>query len=119
MPKRRVRGGSRAERARERLLSRLPDLGKVLRGTVVERYRRCGRADCHCAQAGDPGHGPAYYLMVTIGRGQTVQIYVPREHRREAEAWVRNFQRARGTLEEISAVNRKFLKEGELFGPKK
>jgi len=26
---------------------------------------------------------------------------------------------ARGTLEEISAVNRKFLKEGELFGPKK
>lgn len=118
MAKRRVRGGSRAERARERLLARLPDLGKVLRGTVVQRYRRCGRADCHCAQPGERGHGPAYYLMVTVGRGQTVQIYVPREHKREAEAWVRNFQRARETLEEISAVNRKLLKEGELFGPR-
>ena len=53
--------------ARERLLGQLPDLRQVLRGSLVTRYRRCGRRNCHCANEGDPGHGPAYYLMVTTG----------------------------------------------------
>lgn len=113
--RRKSAGGGREKRQRDRLLSRLPDLDKVLRGSLVTRYRRCGRANCHCALAGDPGHGPAYYLMVTLAPGETVQIYVPKEHKQEVEAWIDNFRRARETLEGISAVNRKLLKQGKLF----
>lgn len=103
------------ERKRERLLGQLPDLGHILRGSLVTRYRRCGRTNCHCASDGDPGHGPAYYLMVTIAPGKTAQVYVPKEQKDEVEAWLANFQRARQKLDEISTLNRTLLKQGRLF----
>jgi hypothetical protein len=106
----------RAVAARERLLAQLPDLRQVLRGSLVMRYRRCGRASCHCAAKGERGHGPAYYLMVTVAPGQTLQIYVPREHKTAVEGWIENFRLARERLEEISTLNRELLKQGELFG---
>ena len=81
----------------------------------MERYRRCGRPNCHCAKEGDPGHGPAYYLMVTVGPGKTVQVYVPREHKREVERWIKNFRKTQEVLEEVSALNRRLLKDGRLF----
>jgi len=108
-------GSTREARQRERLLSRLPHLAEVLRGTLVTRYRRCGRPNCHCARRGDRGHGPAYYLMVTVSSGKTVQIYVSKEQKREVEAWIKNFRRAREILERISTTNRELLRQGKLF----
>ena len=102
-------------RARERLLARLPDLREVLRGSLVTRYRRCGRQGCHCAQEDDRGHGPAYYLMVTLAAGQTIQVYVPQNYRKQVERWLKNFRRARETLEAVSTLNRSLLKQGRLF----
>ena len=109
---------ARVRRARERqdrLLARLPDLREILRGSLVERYRRCGRPNCHCARKDDPGHGPAYYLVVTVGSGETVQIYVRPEERAAVEGWIENFQRVRRTLEKVSAINRGLLRDGHLF----
>ena len=54
---------------------------------LVTRFRRCGQARCRCAGQDDPGHGPAYYLMVTVAPGKTVQVYVPKEHKKLVEAW--------------------------------
>jgi hypothetical protein len=104
-----------SKRARERLLAQLPDLRQILRGSLVTRYRRCGRSNCHCAAPQDPGHGPAYYLMVTTGPGETVQIYVPARIKPDVEAWLENFQRVRDTLEQISSINRELLRQGRLF----
>jgi hypothetical protein len=101
--------------AQKRLLDQLPDLRQVLRGSLVTRYRRCGRSNCHCATEGDPGHGPAYYLMVTVGAGRTLQVYVPKEHKTAVESWIKNFQVARDKLERISTLNRELLKRGKLF----
>ena len=105
----------RALAARERLLARLPDLRQILRGSLVTRYRRCGHANCHCASEGDPGHGPSYYLMVTVAPAQTLLIYVPKQDKAAVLSWIRNFQRAREKLEQISTLNRELLKRGELF----
>jgi hypothetical protein len=115
MKKKTQRGTAHLLRRRERLIEGLPDLREVLRGSLVTRYRRCGRANCHCAREGDPGHGPAYYLVVTVAPGQTLQVYVPRAKREEVEKWISNFNRARHTLEEISSVNRTLLVQGKLF----
>jgi hypothetical protein len=103
-------------RRRDRHLDQLPDLREVLRGSLVTRYRRCGRANCHCAREGDPGHGPAYYLVVTVSPGETVQVYVPREKEEEVRKWIGNFNRVRQILEEISSINRTLLRQGKLFG---
>ena len=40
-------------RQRQRLLAKLPDQGQILRGSLVTRYRRCGKAGCHCAGTSD------------------------------------------------------------------
>ena len=53
--------------------------------------------------------------MVTVGPGQTVQVYVRQEQKEQVERWIQNFRLARETLEEISNVNRRLLKEGTLF----
>jgi len=53
--------------------------------------------------------------VVTVGRGKTVQVYVPREHKENVERWIANFRLARQRLEEISALNRALLREGALF----
>jgi hypothetical protein len=113
--RKRSRGATQLLRRRERLIEGLPDLGEILRGSLVTRYRRCGRANCHCARERDPGHGPAYYLVVTVAPGQTLQVYVPREKRKEVQEWIRNFNRAKHALEEISSVNRTLLRQGKLF----
>lgn len=113
--KRKIARPRRAVAARERLLAQLPDLRQVLRGSLVTRYRRCGRASCHCAAKGERGHGPAYYLMVTVAPGQTLQIYVPGEQKTAVEGWIENFRLAREKLEAISTLNRKLLKRGELL----
>lgn len=115
MARKKPLGTARAKRSRERLLGRLPDLREILRGSLVTRYRRCGGKTCHCAMEGDPGHGPAYYLMVTVGPGNTLQIYVPKEHKEEIEIWIENFQRVRQTLEDISTLNRDLLRQGKLL----
>ena len=113
--RRTVRGKSGRGDSRGRFLARLPDLREVLRGSLVKRFRRCGRGSCHCAEEGDPGHGPAYFLMVTLAPGKTIQVYVPAEHKKAVQMWIKNFQQARRILEKVSTVNRGLLKRGKLF----
>lgn len=100
---------------RELLIEGLPDLREILRGSLVTRFRRCGKGGCHCARKGDPGHGPAYYLVVTVGPRKTVQVYVPKNRKEQVEHWIANFTEARQRLEEISSFNRALLREGRLF----
>ena len=50
-------------RRRQALLRQLPSLKEILRGSLIERYKRCGKPGCKCADG--PGHGPKYYLSVS------------------------------------------------------
>src|SRR6516164_10186560 len=50
-------------RRRRRIVRDLPPIEQVLRGTLVETYKRCGRQNCHCVDG--PGHGPKRYLSVS------------------------------------------------------
>jgi len=45
------------ERDRE-LKARLAQLGEMRPGSLVERYRKCGKPNCHCARPGDRDTGP-------------------------------------------------------------
>lgn len=110
-----LKGKSGRDDSRGRFLAGLPDLREVLRGSLVKRFRRCGRGSCHCAEKGDPGHGPAYFLMVTLAPGKTIQVYVPAEHKKAVQMWINNFQRARKILEKVSTINRGLLKRRKLF----
>src|ERR1700745_3622742 len=48
-------------RRRQALLRQLPPLKAILRGSLIERYKRCGKPGCKCADG--PGHGPKYLSL--------------------------------------------------------
>ncbi len=103
-------------RRRAQLLARLPDLERLLRGSLVQRYKKCGKPGCHCA--GGPGHGPAFYLSVTLGPGKTRSYYIPADLRRRIAKYLRNYRSLRRLVEEIIRLNRELLEQGALDEPR-
>jgi hypothetical protein len=98
-------------REREALLDQLPSLETVLRGSLVERYTRCGKPGCHCAEG--KGHGPKYYLSVSFPGERPRMDYVPQELEPKAREYLNNLQRAREVLEQICEINRELLHRRE------
>lgn len=56
------------EERRAELYEQIADTGDFRRGSVTTNYRRCGKANCACAEAGHPGHGPRH-LWTRSGPG--------------------------------------------------
>ena len=54
-----------------------PRSKSILRGSLIERYKRCGKPGCKCADG--PGHGPKYYLSVSYPGLRPQMDYVPQE----------------------------------------
>lgn len=48
------------EQQRAQLYEELARTGDLRRGSITATYRRCGKADCACAHADHPGHGPRH-----------------------------------------------------------
>jgi len=92
---------------RQRLLAKLPPLEEVLRGSLIERAVRCGKASCRCA-AGEL-HDSAY-LSVTHRGGGTEQISVPRELLRNVRHGIAVYLQWWEILEQVSAINRDLLR---------
>jgi hypothetical protein len=104
------------KRRRTRLAERVPDLERLLRGSLVERYKKCGRPGCHCVRG--RGHGPASYLSITLGPGRTRSYYVPAELRGAIARYLGNYRRLRALLEQIIAINRELLERHALDDPR-
>jgi hypothetical protein len=64
------------QRKREQLKSQLSQIGEMRPGSLVARFRRCGKPSCHCAQKGAKGHGPSYSLTHPVA-GKTVTRIIP------------------------------------------
>jgi len=93
---------------REILASGLPSFAQIVRGSLVTRYRRCGKPTCHCLKG--RGHGPAHYLVVTLRPGKTEQILLSEEMLPVARQFLDNYQCWWAALEKVSAVNRRLLR---------
>jgi len=96
---------------RKALLRQLPPLNAILRGSLIERYKRCGKPGCKCAEG--RGHGPKYYLSVSYPGLQPQMDYVPQEYYEQTSAFIANYHRAREILEEICEINRELLQRRE------
>lgn len=58
------------ETQRQELYQQLSRLGDFRPGTISVNYRRCGKANCACAQPEHRGHGPQY-LWTTTQKGKS------------------------------------------------
>jgi hypothetical protein len=94
-------------RRRRQLLRQLPPLDRLLRGSLIERYKPCGKPGCKCAHG--PGHGPKYYLSVSH-YGQRPQMdYIPQDYQSQASECLANYHRLREILDDVCAINHELL----------
>jgi hypothetical protein len=108
MPK---KSAAALRRRRQALLRQLPPLAALLRGSLIERYKPCGKPGCKCARG--RGHGPKYYLSVSFPRLRPQMDYVPQEYYDQTKQFLAKYHRARETLEEICEINRELLRRRE------
>ena len=98
---------ARALRAREKLLSKLPVTGELLRGSLLERTVRHTK-DCPKCARGE-GHR-VFVLTVSYAGGRTRQISVRRERVPEVRRWLDNYQKLKETIETICEINHDLLR---------
>src|SRR5260370_36738669 len=97
------KSSSALRKRRQSLLRKLPPLDAVLRGSLIERYKRCGNPNCKCAAG--PGHGPKFYLSVSYPGRSPQMDYVPQADYAQISERVANYTLVREILEEISEIN--------------
>src|SRR5271168_1550823 len=99
---------------RRRLVRDLPPIEQLLRGTLVETYKRCGRPNCHCVDG--PGHGPKRYLSISQPGGRPRRDCVPNGVHVQVAELIDNFRKMREMPNEICAINAELLRRREDLG---
>src|SRR5215831_10695586 len=94
-------------RARDKLISKLPVSGELLRGTLLERTVR-HRSGCPKCARGE-GHR-VFVLTVSYGSGRTRQFSVRRERVEEVRHWLANYQNLKEKIEAICELNHDLLR---------
>lgn len=61
---------------RDQLKADLTSVGDMRPGSLVPRFRKCGKPSCHCTKKDDAGHGPSYSLTHAVS-GKTVTHVIP------------------------------------------
>lgn len=90
---------------RDQLKVRLAEMGDMRPGSLVERFRKCGRPTCHCAEKKSPGHGPCYSLTHSV-EGKTVTRIIPQGAAVErAREQIAEYHRFRHLVRELIVVS--------------
>ena len=95
------------EQRRDVLLGRLHQLPNLMRGTVYERPRKCGRSSCTCAGADGPKH-TTRQLVVNL-KGRTHTRYVRTGEMEKVQALVAAYAELWEIVTELTEVNLELL----------
>jgi hypothetical protein len=84
----------------------------LIRASFVERFARCGKAQCHCHRDGRK-HGPFYYLTqcLAVGKMKKFALKTP-EDQHAAKAAIEKYRLLQEQLEELSQINTELLRRG-------
>jgi hypothetical protein len=98
------------EQERAKLIGEICRLRDLRRGCVTGIVRRCGKPSCHCAQPGDPGHGPTLRLTYKA-EGKTISEALPTPAAvRKVEREIEEFRRYQQISREFVEVNEKICR---------
>lgn len=107
---------------RSTLLAQIADIDEFRPGSLVERYRKCGKPTCHCAREGDRGHGPSWSLTRGV-KGKTVTKVIPADCVDATLAQIDRYREVQRLFHEYTELNVKICNSlmershGESDGP--
>lgn len=88
---------------RKPLLSKLPSLNEILRGSLTKYYITCTRSPgCRCHRGFK--HGPYWYLSVNF-HGKTRKALIPRNKLPQVRRYLRNWKRFSKLMDQIIDAN--------------
>lgn len=93
------------EARRAQLLDALAATGDSRRGSVSVNYRRCGKANCACANPAHPGHGPRQLWTHTVPGGKTKGRQLAAGEVGKVTAEVANYRRFKNVIDKLIEVN--------------
>ena len=85
--------------------------GKILRGSLIESYKKCGKPGCKCATG--TGHGPKHSMTVNFPKRKPENDYIPLEYVVQVKEYIENYQRFKEIIEQICMINREIIKRRE------
>jgi hypothetical protein len=98
------------------LLSQLKIFPDSLRASLVERFSRCGKTNCHCHHGGNK-HGPFYYLTQCLAVGKINKFLLKTDVQQwAAKTGVDHYHQLQEHLEELSQINAELLRREENLG---
>ena len=100
----RTREPEELRRRRDQIRDQLASLGDLRPGSLVGRYRRCGKPNCHCAREEGGGHGPSWSLTRGVG-GRTVTRIIPPAAVSRTREQIAEYQRLRRLTAELVEVS--------------
>jgi hypothetical protein len=100
--------GARLLKSRARLMAELSGLSGLVRGSLVETMKKCGRKDCECTRG---KLHPHRYLSTGV-KGKNQVVYVAAGEREAFAQGVKAYERAWQLLCRISAINIRLIREG-------
>jgi len=92
------------ERRRDELRSQLATIREMRQGSLVGRYRRCGKPSCHCAHEKEPAHGPSWSLTRAI-EGKTITRIIPAEAVEKTREQIAEYHKFRELTRELIEIN--------------
>jgi len=94
------------QRERSRLEVALTQMDDLRPGSLVERFRKCGKPTCHCAKPDSPGHGPSYSLTREVA-SKTVTRIIPPSGVAQTQRQIAEYKRFRDWSREFVQVSEK------------
>jgi len=96
---------AQSERERHALseLRRMLNMPGLLRASIIQAKKRCGKPYCRCAKAKRHWHLSWYIGQSTGGRAR--MKHIPQELLPEVQLWVDRYQDAKKLLDEVSNEN--------------
>lgn len=92
------------ERRRDEIRAKLASIEDLRPGSLVGRYRKCGKPNCHCATDEGGGHGPSWSLTRRVG-GKTVTRVIPANAVAQTQEQIAEYQRLRRLVGELVEVS--------------
>jgi hypothetical protein len=97
---------------RQKLIDQIDALeGKILRGSVIESYKKCGKPGCKCEQG--KGHGPKYSMTINFPKRRPENDYIRLEQITQVKEYVANYHQLKDLIEQICVINRIIIKRRE------
>jgi hypothetical protein len=85
----------------------------ILHASLVERFMKCGKPNCHCHSSG-PKHGPFFYLHRCFAKGQTQSLLLKSPDQvDQARHSLAAYAQVQQVLDAISQINHELLRRGE------